>query len=620
MEETETTVTIAAARPRAHLSRARPANRSATTVAVALLAMVAFSTIVRVLLGRTVHGPFVFMDELAYERMAYSFAHTGHFSLFDGGNLASPLYPFVISPIYAFAPSAEAAYDWVKALNSLLISLSVVPMYCVARFVLPPARALGVAALSLLLPLMFYSDLALSENLAYPLVLVAFWAMLRTIRAPRAVNDVFLVAAVVLATLARLQNVVLLPAAMTAILLMPLVRPGSAQRPIRAAGGAILGHRTLFAGSALMLAFVLVKRAVNGGALPLAGIYANVGTVRVGPLRLFELAFQHLAELDLAVGVIPFACAMLGGYLVVRRGFPREQLAFAVVALSVTGWFLLEVAYAAATLDIPGSATATPRIHERYLIYTMPLFLIAFVAALRAAKSRVPLPMHFAVVAAAVLLPAAIPFDRVINNTVTVDSLGLQMLTTGVHGQAHPVPHAATVAVLLASVLALSYLYGFVRPHPSIAVLTTVTFFVMVSMLVGAVHANTHLTGETAAGARARSTWVDEAAKGRRVVLVGGPRNQRAALLLTAFDNLSITRVYATCNSVFGAGFGERRLRTTSSGSLVAGTAPVHARFVVAPADLEMRGRVVTRGPAGLELVIPRGGVLRVRPGATCVR
>ena len=56
--------------------------------------------------------------------------------------------------------------------------------FLLARFVLSRVRSLGIAALSLIAPLMFYTDLELSENLAYPLALVAIWAMLRALREP----------------------------------------------------------------------------------------------------------------------------------------------------------------------------------------------------------------------------------------------------------------------------------------------------------------------------------------------------------------------------------------------------------------------------------------------------
>src|SRR5207245_752831 len=138
----------------------------------ALIGLAAVSAGLRTIFALEVHGPFVFMDELGYARMAQSFAHTGRFSLFGKGGLAySPLYPVVLSPIYALTSSAQTAYESAKVVNAVLMSLAAFPVYGIARSVLDRPRALGVAALSLAAPLMFYTAVEMSENLAYPLAL-----------------------------------------------------------------------------------------------------------------------------------------------------------------------------------------------------------------------------------------------------------------------------------------------------------------------------------------------------------------------------------------------------------------------------------------------------------------
>src|SRR5262249_8168404 len=156
--------------------------------------------------------------------------------------------------------------------------------------------------------------------------------------------------------------------------------------------------------AAAALVAVLLRRASNGGDLPLAGRYANLGTTHVDPLRVPELFIQHLAELDFAVGVIPFAAALLAGYALLRFGLPRRQLIFPSPALATTFWILLEVAFTAAEFDAtslrphPGAAALDlPRIHERYLIYLVPLFVVALFAALPLLRDRVALRYHVAI-------------------------------------------------------------------------------------------------------------------------------------------------------------------------------------------------------------------------------
>jgi hypothetical protein len=562
------------------------------------------------------------MDELGYERMAQSFAHTGHFSLFGKQGLAySPLYPILISPIYRATPSAETAYEWVKALNALLLSLSVFPLYAVARTVLSRRRAVGTAALSLLLPLMFYGDFEMSESLAYPVFLVAVWAALRAIRYPRLANDLLLLGAIVLAVGARLQNVALLPAVLTAVVVIPLARPPDGQSRLRAVRAAFSRHWPLFGICSAFVAFILVKRALNGGALPFAGRYANVGTANARLLDIPELALQHLAELDLALGILPFAGALLATYALVHLGFPRRQLVFGLLAMSVTFWLLLEVAYDAAAFDLPGATgAAAPRIHERYLIYVMPFFLIAFVAALRLARPRVSSRAHLLVAVAAALLPAVIPFSKMISEPVSVDSPGLMIVSMKVNGETRPIAFATTMVVVIGVVLGLAFLYAQLRPRPRVAVVTVAIVLLGLSADVAASHHISGLTREKKyASMRQEPGWVDAAAGGRVVTLIGGRGNQALVLPLTAFQNFSIARVYATCGTSFGPDFDERRLMVGRAGALMDGSAPLRASFVLAPSTLGVRGRVVARRPVtGLELVAPSDGLVRVPRPIRC--
>jgi hypothetical protein len=384
-------------------------------------------------------------------------------------------------------------------------------------------------------------------------------------------------------------------------------------------GAAVARHWPLFGSCFTLLAFVLAKRALNGGSLPIAGRYAVVGRSNARPLHVLELAFQHLVELDFALGVVPFAGALVATYALARFRFPVRQLAYGAVAASVTFWLLLEVAYDAAAFDVAGSPFGTPRIHERYLVYLMPLFLVAFVAALRAVRPRVSPLVLIAVAAVSALLPAAIPFSRAINDTIPVDSFGLQIFATGVHGNSRPIPNAALVSVVIAAVCALAFLYGLLRPRPRVAVAMTALYLFMSSGLLYLIHTGMRLTGENAAAdTAARSAWVDAAAKGHPVTLVAGPRDQRDVLRLTAFHNLSVTHISTTCATAFGSDFGERLL-TLRHGVLMDGPAPVRASYVLAPIDLRIRGRVVAMQPKErLVLLAPAGGTLRVARPFRC--
>jgi hypothetical protein len=562
----------------------------------------------RAFLVSRVHGPFVFMDELGYERMAQSFAQNGHFSLFGKSGLAySPLYPIALSPIYALTSSMHAAYEWAKVENAILVSLSIFPIYAIARSVLPRGLSMGTAALSLFAPLMLYTGFEMSDNLAYPLCLLAMWAMLRAVRRPSAANDSVLLAAIALASLARLQLVVLVPAALTAVLLVAVANPHSGELRLRAIRRAVLGHRVLFGVFGLALVAGLARTVMNGGSLPLAGRYANVGTAHANVLRTVELFFQHLAELDFAVGVIPFAAALVAGYALVRFGFPRNALVFASVAVASTFWLLLEVALDAAAFDAASPHLATrsafvdvPRIHERYLIYLVPFFLVALFAMLGSRRSAFPSSRHLlgaGIVAA--LLPAAVPFSTVINGTTSIDSFALQLFSTTRHGQTVPVAHATTEIVALSALLAgVYFLAGTKRLPPPAAVLVTGLAFLGLS----AIEFGNQVAriGPSELGLPAHADWVDRVVgSDAKVSLVGGKGVRVVALRETAFWNASIARVYYTCDLAFGPDFGEQPLTTG-----------IATRYAVVPAALKASGRTLARDQAGKLKLVERPGRL----------
>ena len=599
--------------------RAHPA---AATFA-ALVGLAAASSVLRVILVGYVHGPEVFVDELGYERMAQTFAHTGHFSLFGKTGLAySPLYPIVLSPVYALTSSFHTAYEWAKVENAVLISLSVFPVYAIARFVLRRDRAVAAAALSLLAPLMLYSGFEMSESLAFPLCLVAIWSMLRAVRRPGAGNDAILLLAIVLASAARLELVVLVPASLTSVLLVAVLGQERADGRVRAALRAISAHRLLFGAAAVGLLAVLLRRASNGGELPLAGRYANLGTTHLDLLRVPELFFQHLAELDFAVGVVPFAAALLAGYALFRFGLPRGPLIFASVALATTFWILLEVAFTAAEFDAtslrpnPGAGPIDlPRIHERYLIYLVPLFVVALFTALPLLRDRIPLGYHFGIAVAVAALPAAIPFGTVINNTNGVDSFALQIFARQLPEKVVPVAHATLLILVLSSFAAFIYLCAAAQPLPQLVLaMTAVAFLGLSAVELG------RQTGRLSAAARglpAHANWVDRAVGGGSdVALVSGAGVRALPLEETAFANRSVTRVYRTCKVVLGADLGEQQLVLDPAGILRAPSGPLRTRYVVVPAAFDVPGRVLARDRlGGLVLLAPTGGMLKVPVG-----
>jgi hypothetical protein len=323
--------------------------------------------------------------------------------------------------------------------------------------------------------------------------------------------------------------------------------------------------------------------------------------------------------------VIPFAAALLTGYVLVRLGFRRRALVFASVAVATTFWMLLEVAFDAAAFDATSSQPRNssgpfdvPRIHERYLIYLVPFFLVALVAALPLLRRKVvPARWHLAIAVVAAALPVLIPFGAVINGTSAFEAFGLQPFARVVSGEIVPIPHPLGLALILSALMAVGYLRAAARPLPSLAVTMTAVALLGLSGL--ALERQTASISQAGTGLPSHKDWVDRAIQGGSdVSLVGGGRVDGAALEETAFWNASITRVYGTCTIAFGTGYNEQQLTLDPGSHALKGPAgTLRARYAVVPAAFHVPGRILARDrPGKLVLVAPAGAVLRIPPGS----
>ena len=381
------------------------------------------------------------MDELGYERMAQSFAHTGHFSLFGKGGLAySPLYPIVLSPIYALTSSMHTAYEWAKVENAVLISLSVFPVYGIARFVLPRGRSIGVAALSLLAPLMLYSGFEMSrEPRLSPLPRRDVGDAARRPPAERGQRR-----ASARRDRPRLRRA---PPARGAATRSADRHP--ARRLLSTAWAAasrrltpvdlVSRARLLFGSSASRSSPCSRGRAMNGGNLPLAGRYANVGTAHASAVRVVRALLPASRR------------ARLGG----RRDSVRRRATRGLSLSSVSGFPETRSSSPPSRLHRrSGSCSRSPsmrrpstrpaltramhRPSSTCREFTSAISSISF----RSSSSRCSRRSVFADRASqlsgissaaaivAALLPALIPFGTVINGTSAIDSFALQLFGT----------------------------------------------------------------------------------------------------------------------------------------------------------------------------------------------
>ena len=405
---------------------ARVVARAATVpVPVWLTLLVAVSAVIRFVLALQVPAPFIFQDELLYSELAKSFGATGHFALRDVPGLAGvgPVYPVLISPAYALFDNLPHAYAAAKAINSVLMSLAAVPAYLIARRLLSSALSFAAAALAVSIPGLMYSGTIMTENAFYPIFLLWFLALVLTLERPTIPRQIALFVLLGLAYETRSQAVALVPALVTAFGLT-IVFDGLFARG-RSRARAMLERAASFWFSWLVLAagavfFVVVEIGVRGQTVSgsLLKTYSPLGSVNYTAAGVARWFLYLVSEMDIVVGVLPFAAFLVIVALACHRGHTSPALrAFAFATLAASFWLFLEVGAFA-------SSPYSQRLQERNVFYLMPLFVTALVVwAARGAGRTGAATSVAAMVAAA--LTGIVPVTAFLSSNAVTDSFGL---------------------------------------------------------------------------------------------------------------------------------------------------------------------------------------------------
>ncbi len=372
-------------------------------------AVVVCSAGIRIALGRQIVAPWIMVDELVYSELAKSFAAGGHFEIRGVPSTGYGfVYPALISPAWRFFGAMPTVYAAAKAINAVVMSLAAVPAYFLARRLLTPGLAIVAAALTVLVPSMLYTGTLMTENAFYPLFLVVCLALVATLERPTAARQVGLLLLCGLAYATRQQAVALFGA----VALAPLLH-GWIERDLRRR---LRSWLTLYALLAIGVVVVLAGTVARGRSpLTLLGAYRAATSVPYSAQSVLHYLLWHVAELDLYVGVIPFA-ALLALWFAPRVPSPSAR-AFAAATLPVAVLLLVEVALFA--------STQSERIEERNTFYLAPFALIAMLGL--AARDVVPRgrPVVAAAALAAGVLPVAIPLARFVNPTAVSDTFAL---------------------------------------------------------------------------------------------------------------------------------------------------------------------------------------------------
>jgi hypothetical protein len=568
---------------------------------LALAGLVLAAAVVRIVIARGMKAPVVLCDEFIYSGIARNIAEHGRYAYRGVPSHQSFLYPLLIAPAWLWH-SMETTYAVAKGIGASAMTLVSIPVYIWARRLVGPWHALLAAALTLLLPAFFYSGVLMTEAVFLPAFVLACLAIALMLERPTLARQLAALAAVALAIGIRVQGIVLVPAIVTAVLLKILLdwRVGVARDRI------VSELRRLWPTAVLVVVggvLYIVYKQVRGEAIETGlGPYQALARLHYPVFPSAEWAVKHLAELGLALGLVPVAALIVLLWQALSGpGASDAERCFLAVVPAAMLWVLAEVG--------AFSATVTPFVFERYTFYLQPLLLIAVVVWL---ARGLPRPRIGTAVALAVpaLLILVLDLDRTIVpdpvNGVTADALfkfSQQHLPGGIGELRWVIFAGAALSIFLFALCA--------RPIARIALPVLLVVYLGAAS-VSPLDDVQAASRTTRAAAGSDPSWVVRAAgRGNRVLYVNTPTRGISpynVLLQTEFWNPNVVGVYSV-----GAGeicpLPETATITNVATGRIEPSVPVDVRYGVVDGTMPFSGRLVARGgPTDQPLALYRVG------------
>lgn len=501
-------------------------------------------------------------DEAIYAQRARELWQHGSLPLFHGEGAGYG----VLYPIVAGGPLVAGGLGTLKVVQAFLMSLSAVPVFRYGRRIAPPAYAVIAATLTLASPLLLYSGLVMTEVLFYPVAALALLAAARSVQTASARDQAVALALIMLAVLTRVQAVVFVAVLGLAALLDCLARRDAkritAFRPTWAALGTTA------------LAGVAVPGVFGAYAGTLSGTYPWSASLR--------LAYEHLAYLILATGVLPVASLFLL-LADTARGRERDPAARALVL--VTSSAILAVCAQVGLF----SARFAPHLLGRDLASLPPLLFLVFalyLSRVRRRSWRIVTGACFAVLA----IVALAPWDEMTVATALPDSFGLGL----VYRLSSSVDAANLVTIGALAALALLGVVSVVARRFALALpLVVLAFFVATAIATTGVIVPQARDQEARLVGTPRN-WVDRSAKTDVTYIYDGEPDWDS-VWQQRFWNERIVHVLSLPPARVPGPMPQTLRAPSADGGLA-----THDRYVVAPDRFEFIGTPVAhhlRGP-----------------------
>jgi hypothetical protein len=357
----------------------------------------------------------------------------------------------------------------------------------------------------------------------------------------------------------------------------------------------------LFGGA---IAVVALQTARGKSLSSLLGAYAIVAEEqnRYQLRAVVSWYMQHIAELDLWLGVIPFAALLFLIGFAICRAATREVRVFAAVALPMV---LLMTAIVSAFAVFANVS----RVEERNLFYVGFLALIAVCWWVSEGLPRQARWFVIAVAAAAVL-PVALPYGALINQTAVSDTFGLFLPWAIQNRLGDP---ALTPYVVAAGALLAVLVIVMVRPAAAWLVIAVVAGFFVISSTAVDKRTDKASQGALSQGISGAPDWIDRGVpSGASVAILYPGTLEPLKVWENEFFNRSLGSVYAIGVALPGqlpetvAQIGNDGSVTDRSGN------PLTGEYVLSDASVHLDGDVVVADDARGMSVVRTSGQWRI--------
>jgi Dolichyl-phosphate-mannose-protein mannosyltransferase len=481
--------------------------------------LVAASAAIHAVLSYGIDAPWIAPDEEIYGLLGRSLVETGHATLLGS---SAPFYGFVYPAFVGVPLSLLGRANGIHALQlvqPLIMSATGFVAYGWARRLVSPRLALLAATLTLAIPAFAYTGLLMTEVAFYPLATLALLAVARALEEPVLERQALAVTAILIASLTRIQGLVLVPALVTSVVLFALFERST-----------LLLRRfalTLALLSAAALTLVIVHLAGGGG--DAFGAYTTAAQSSYSFWPALKWVVWHAGDAFLLVAGVP----LLAGLALAADAARGAERSRGVRALVATG-----VSYGAWTVVQVGifSSHYAGLLLERNLITLAPPLFVAFVVWLSRGAPR-PRPL---LLAAVPLVPVVLVPARVLTDPAAAVDAFTALPLAHLDGWTSAGLTRAVWICGAAAVVALAV----ALPRRRASALAVV----VVSVLLGAsavAHADVH---DSAARLRdqlfgtAPVDWVDRSADGDVAYVFGGSQYWNA-VWAHAFSNTRIAQV-----------------------------------------------------------------------------